>query len=438
MHVLRNTRVAALVTGSVLLVLPACGGADDTSQPQAAPSSEATASSSPHKSMGSHGDKGDAMVAEAAKGSASADPFALTRQAAAHMPMTADALAGGFDAALRLPGAAQSDAASLRAGLSYLLTEHVYLAGIAVDTAYVTGSDSAEFELAADSLDDNTVALADAVGSIAGKEKRATFLQAWRSHIDDFVAYAVAAKSGDEAGKRSALKNLKTYERVAGQFFAEITGGALPAKAVQATLAEHVKTLSAAIDAFAAGDGTGFDKLKAAADHMPMTAQALAGGIDQATNMKGDPDSQASEVRSLLNAKLTEHVYLAGIAVFTAYTEGADSDAFTAAAGTLDDNSVELSQAVASLTDKETGETFLQSWRSHIDDFVSYAVAVAEDDQPGRQQALRNLDAYAKAQGQTLQQLTGGELSAAAVRQEFRTHIASLTKAIDAMAAALI
>ncbi len=93
---------------------------------------------------------------------------------------------------------------------------------------------------------------------------------------------------------------------------------------------------------------------------------------------------------------------------------------------------------MASLTDKETGEAFLQSWRSHIDDFVAYAVAVAENDQQAKQQALRNLDAYAKAQGQTLQQLTGGELSAAAVRREFRTHIASLTKAIDAMAAALI
>jgi hypothetical protein len=438
MNISRHTRLAALVTGSALLVLPACGGAEGASQPQVAPSAAAAASPSPHESMGSHGGKGNAMATEGVKSSASADPFVLTRQAAAHMPMTADALAGGFDTALRLPGAAQSDAASLRAGLSYLLTEHVYLAGIAVDTAYVTGPDSAEFELAAGALDDNTVAIADAVGSIAGEEKRATFLQAWRSHIDDFVAYAVAAKGGDEAGKRSALKNLTAYERVAGKFFAQITGGALPAKAVQATLAEHVQTLSAAIDAFAAGDGTGFDKLKAAADHMPMTAQALAGGIDQATKMKGDPDSQASEVRSLLNAKLTEHVYLAGIAVFTAYTEGADSDAFTAAAGTLDDNSVELSQAVASLTDKQTGEAFLQSWRSHIDDFVSYAVAVAEDDQQGRQQALQNLNAYAKAQGQTLQQLTGGELSAAAVRQEFRTHIASLTKAIDAMAAALV
>jgi hypothetical protein len=432
MNTHRNCRLAAALTGSLLLVLPACGGSSESAEPEAAAS---TAPSSPspskHESMdGSH--------TESEQQSAGADPFALTRQAASHMPMTADALAGGFDQALRLPGSATSDAASLRAALTYLLTEHVYLAGIAVDTAYVAGPDSQEFKLAAGALDENTVALADAVGSVAGPQHRKTFLQAWRSHIDDFVAYAVAAKSDDQAGKREALKNLKAYERVAGTFFAEVTGGALPAGAVRASLGEHVKTLTAAIDAFAAGDGTGFDKLKAAADHMPMTAQALAAGIDQATDTKGDPDSQASEVRALLNAKLTEHVYLAGTAVFTAYVEGADTDAFKAAAATLDQNSVELSQAVAGLTDEQTGKAFLVAWRSHIDDFVTYAVAVAEGDQQAQQTARKNLQAYAEQQGQTMQKLTGGALPADAVQQSFETHIASLTAAIDAMAAALI
>lgn len=425
-----KTSLAAAVTGSVLLVLPACGGTADTGSPAQAASKPASSSNS-GASM-KHAQGGDHKM------STGGDPFMLVRQAAGHMPMTADALAEGFDAALKLPGNVTSDAANLRAGLSYLLTEHVYLAGIAVDTAYVTGPTSPEFDLAAATLDENTVALADAVGSVAGSDQRTTFLQAWRSHIDDFVAYAVAAKNDDQAGKQAALENLKAYERVAGKFFAQITGGALPASAVRATLGEHVQTLTAAIDAFAAGDSTAFDKLKVAAGHMPMTAQALSGGIDQATDMKGSPNSKAAEVRALLNAELTEHVYLAGIAVFTAYAEGADSEAFQAAAATLDSNSVELSQAVTSLTDEQTGEAFLQSWRSHIDDFVAYAVAVAENDQQAKQEALQNLQAYAGQQGQTMQQLTNGELTADAVRKSFQTHIASLTAAIDALAAALI
>ncbi|HEX2177350.1 MAG TPA: hypothetical protein VHG70_15710 [Nocardioidaceae bacterium] len=425
-------RLVAALTGSVLLVLPACGGAQDTADGEAA--AAPSASPSPQESMDHSMPDATTPMGNAADG----DPFGLTRQAASHMPMTADALARGFDAALDFPGAAMSDAADLRAALTYLLTEHVYLAGIAVDTAYVAGPKSQEFKLAAGALDENTVALADAVGSVAGRDNRRTFLQAWRSHIDDFVTYAVAVKSNDQAGKQQALKDLEGYQRVAGQFFEEVTGGALPASAVRASLDEHVKTLTAAIDAFAAGDAHAFDKLKAAAGHMPMTAQALATGIDQATGMKGDPNSQASQVRALLNAELTEHVYLAGTGVFTAYVEGADSDAFKAAAAALDANSVELSKAVTSLTDKKTGDNFLQAWRSHIDDFVTYAVAVAEDDQQAKQMAEANLQAYAVQQGKTMQELTGGALQADVVQQAFETHIATLTAAIDAMAAALV
>jgi hypothetical protein len=419
MNTLLHRRTAAALAGAVL-VLSACGDDDSASSEPEPSASEPSDTASDHGSTSSD------------------DPYALAREAAGHMPMTADALAAGFDQALKLPGNGTSDAATLRAGLTYLLTEHVYLAGIAVDTAYVTGTDSGEFELAAGALDENSVALADAVGSIAGDDRRKTFLQAWRSHIDDFVSYAVAVKEGDQAGKRQALQNLAGYQKVAGTFFEDVTGGALPAGAVRASLGEHVQTLTAAIDAFAAGDGTGFDKLKAAADHMPMTADALATGIDQATEMAGDPGDQASEVRALLNAKLTEHVYLAGIAVFTAYVEGADSEAFAAAAQTLDANSLDLGEAVASLTDQKTGDSFLQAWRSHIDDFVAYAVGVAQDDQAAQDSALAGLQGYAEASGKNFETLTGGVLPADAVQQELETHIASLTAAIDAMAAALL
>jgi hypothetical protein len=411
----RSHRLAIALICSAALVLPACGGDSDDAEPSVTESQEPSTPAEP-----------------------GADPFELTREAASHMPMTADALATGFDTALDLPGNADSDAAGLRAQLTYLLTEHVYLAGIAVDTAYVTGADSPEFKLAADTLDANSVAVSEAVGSVAGDENAATFLQSWRSHIDDFVSYAVAAKEGDQAGKREALRNLAAYQRTAGAFFADITGGALPASAVRASLAEHADTLTAAIDALAAGDPSAFDKLKTAADHMPMTAMALADGIDQGADIAGNPNDQASEVRAALNGMLTAHVYLSGIGVFTAYVDGADSPAFEAAAGAIDANSVELADAVTSLTDQATGDSFLQSWRSHIDDFVAYAVAVAGDDQQGQEEAQANLQAYAEVSGTNFEEITGGALTAAAVQHEFEMHIASLSEAIDALAQALI
>ena len=120
----RTRRLAVALIGSATLALTACGGggSDDAAQPESASQEPSTPADS------------------------GADPFDLTREAADHMPMTADALATGFDAALKLPGNADSDAAGLRAQLTYLLTEHVYLAGIAVDTAYVAGADSPEWD----------------------------------------------------------------------------------------------------------------------------------------------------------------------------------------------------------------------------------------------------------------------------------------------------
>jgi hypothetical protein len=47
---------------------------------------------------------------------------------------------------------------------------------------------------------------------------------------------------------------------------------------VTGAVTEHATTLLAAIDAFAANDGTGPAKLRAAAAHMGMTAKALAVG----------------------------------------------------------------------------------------------------------------------------------------------------------------
>ncbi|RJN31979.1 hypothetical protein [Nesterenkonia natronophila] len=52
-------------------------------------------------------------------------------------------------------------------------------------------------ELATETVDENSVALADAVGELAGDDARESFLRNWREHIDYFVDYAVAAEAGD-------------------------------------------------------------------------------------------------------------------------------------------------------------------------------------------------------------------------------------------------
>jgi len=102
-----------------------------------------------------------------------------------------------------------SDGSTLRATLTALLADHVYLAGAAIDQA-----------------------------------------------LSDLGGYAVSF----------------------GQLINSVVPE-LPAEAVQAELEMHATSLVAAIDANIAGDSAYFALLKEAVGHMPMTAQALAGGI---------------------------------------------------------------------------------------------------------------------------------------------------------------
>jgi hypothetical protein len=436
-HLRRTTRSIAAVAAAGLM-LAACG-TDDTDD-----TTDATATEEPADDTDDTDDVNDVdadadtqPTGFAVDVESSGDPYADAKEAAHHVREGATTLSGGVVAAAGFGGSVDSEATELRAGLTGLLQEHVYLAGYAVDAAYSFGPESGEFELAADALDENSVELADTVGSVAGDENRDAFLELWRQHIGFFVDYAVAEAEGDEEGKQEALSNLEGYTGDAGAFFEDITGGELPADAVADSLQGHIDTLTEAIDGFAAGDAGAFDSLKGAADHVVESAAVLSGGIAAAIDAEGDTDSEASQFRSGLTASLQEHVYLAGLAVKTAYAEGADSPAFEAATETLDRNSVELADGIGQVAGDENRDAFLELWRQHIGFFVDYAVATAENDEEGQVQAIENLDGYTEDAGAFFSDVTEGELPADAVADSLRGHISTLGGAIDSLDAAI-
>jgi hypothetical protein len=430
----RMTRTIAAAT-AMGLVLAACGTDDEGTS--AGADVEQTADDTDEDAGEAPADDQEASTDFAVDIESSGDPYADAKAAAHHVREGAKTLSGGVIAAAGFDGEVDSTATEIRAGLTGLLQEHVYLAGYAVDAAYSFGPDSGEFELAAAALDENSVELADTVGSVAGDENREAFLNLWRDHIGFFVDYAVAAAGDDEQGKQQALDDLQGYTGDAGAFFEEITGGELPADAVAANLQMHIDTLAAAIDGFAAGDAGAFDSLKEAADHVVESAEVLAGGIAAAIDADGDVNSEASQFRSGLTASLQEHVYLAGIAVKNAYAEGADSPEFEAAAATLDRNSVELADGIGQVAGDDNRDAFLDLWRQHIGFFVDYAVATAGDDQQGQVQAIDDLEGYTGDAGAFFEDVTGGELPADAVAEELRGHISTLAGAIDSLNAAI-
>ena len=169
-------------------------------------------------------------------------------------------------------------AADLRVTLDNLFGEHAVLAMNATN-AGVTGSKS--FPAAAKALDNNSVALSKAIGSVYGAKAGNTFLNGkfmWRAHIKFFVDYTVAKAKKDIAGQNKAVANLKQYTVTFGNFLAGATG--LPKLAVRNDLLGHVLELKGQLDAYAAGNYTkAAAQYHAAYNHMFMTGDLVAGAI---------------------------------------------------------------------------------------------------------------------------------------------------------------
>ena len=148
------------------------------------------------------------------------------------------------------------------------------------------------------------------------------------------------------------------------------------------------------------------------------------------SSMQGTP---AQELRVTLDRLLAEHAALAMNATNLGVT-GAKS--FPAAAKALDQNSVELSQAIASIYGKKAGNVFLNGkfqWRAHIAFFVDYTVGVAKKDKAAQAKAVANLKRYTVEHGKFLAGATG--LPTAAVQNDLLGHVLELKAQLDSYAA---
>jgi hypothetical protein len=338
------------------------------------------------------------------------------------------------DAVVVGQAATTTKAVALRAGLTYLLEEHVQLAGIATGTAIAKKGNLKDpaVTAAVGALDANSVALSKAVGSAYPKAE-APFLDSWRQHIGFFVDYTLGKATKNTMMVDKAKTDLDGYRTSFGQLISSVVPE-LPADAVANELKPHVASLFAAIDAQVAGDPKQFQLLQDAAGHMPATAAILAGGI--ATNLKlGKADSPASDLRAGLTALLTQHVYAAGIAINTAVSKGGDlkDPMVVAAVNALDANSVALSKAVGAAYPKAEAP-FLDSWRQHIGFFVDYTLGKATKNTMTVDKAKTDLDGYRTSFGQLISSVVP-ELPADAVANELKPHVASLFTAIDAVVA---
>ncbi len=198
--------------------------------------------------------------------------------------MTADALAGAIAKQKGL-GSIYGPKANLQVALDRLLGEHALLATWATQAGVIGGKN---FPALAKALDNNSVAISKAIGSIYGASAGKAFLNGknlWRAHINDFVAYTVATAKHDKAGQQKAVNSLLTYIQVQAAFFAKAIG--LPKQVLVNDLTAHVLQLKGALDDYNAGRyAKTFALVHGSYEHMFMTGAALAGGIAAQKNLK--------------------------------------------------------------------------------------------------------------------------------------------------------
>ncbi|TXC89767.1 copper amine oxidase [Metabacillus litoralis] len=136
----------------------------------------------------------------------------------------------------------------------------------------------------------------------------------------------------------------------------------------------------------------------------------------------------AAELRSTLGHLLSEHAYLA-VEVMRNGALGAKD--FEASVGALNENTVDLSNAITSVYGDEAGQQFKQMWEEHIGFFVDYVTATAENDETKKEEALNNLDTYREKFSQFLETATGERLEASGLAEGLQMHVNQLVGAFD-------
>jgi hypothetical protein len=322
-----------------------------------------------------------------------------------------------------------SPASDLRATLDALLSEHAYLAVITMQK----GIDGAEdFEAAAGALNQNTEDLANAVTSVYRAEGGNQFKEIWSSHIGYFVNYVTATAKKDQAGKDKALAELQEYKVKQAAFLDSATGGRLKAAELEEGLAVHIEQLLWAFDNYTAGDfEKTYENLRHSMHHMFGTGKGLSWAItDQFAEkfQNTSVDTPAADLRADLNYLLSEHAAFAILAMQKGINGAKD---FEASAGALNQNTEDLSKAVASIYGEEAGAKFKEIWSSHIGYFVNYVTATAANDEAAKEKAIAELEEYKVEQAKFLDAATEGRLKAADLEAGLQMHIDELLNAFN-------
>ena len=165
---------------------------------------------------------------------------------------------------------------ALRLDLGRLLGEHLVLAA----EAHRAGLDAQPDAVAAKAaLASNTKDLAVLIGRVYGSDAQAAFSKLWSSHINTYLRYIDAIRSGDISGRSNALGELQRYPPSLATFLHAAVPG-LAVADLEPLISHHISALINQVDAAAAGDSVrSVAVTREAYVHMFVVGDALGSGI---------------------------------------------------------------------------------------------------------------------------------------------------------------
>ncbi len=345
-----------------------------------------------------------------------------TADAASHDPT-------GHPVAVEQPGPVE-----LRAQLEQLLGQHAILT-VRLTRARLRGDEDLA-QSADEALSKNAADIAASIGAVYGAKAAETFERAWFNHVTYVFNYARGVADDDAAVKSEARRQLDGYVIDLSEFLGEATHQAMPADVVANELRMHVDELLEQVDAYAAEDyERAFQLERESYAHMFPLGKALAAGIvtGEGGELPADFDSPARELQSQLGMRLGEHAELAVDAMRSGISNYPD---FPVAAATLDQNTGEITAMIESVFGAESARSFQSLWADHIDAFVAYTQALAQQDDAAQDVAQDRLTGFNSDFAHFLSTSTQGRLGTAALADAFVMHEEMLLKQINEYAAA--
>ena len=162
----------------------------------------------------------------------------------------------------------------LRSQLGKLLAEH---AALLEDVNRAAVTNTADFNAAARSINDNTRALAAAVGTLFGAAAARQFQTLWAAHVEQLVAYGAATAARDAGRQQQARAGLRDFEHRMAAFLDRATTGRMSGSSLAAALLAHDQMLLKHADAYATRNyPAAHDIAYQTYDHMFELARQLA------------------------------------------------------------------------------------------------------------------------------------------------------------------